>query len=211
MAGGLKGVSRTPGADVRARRNAAKLSADFLSVLGDGIETDADGLLTLVVQTPVVCDGSGIGLDFGTGLRNDGGVLKTDDTTIDHDSLLNVVSDEHIDHSIVSVTAGTGLTGGGDITASRTITLADATAAVIGGVKKSTARADSGQSTVTLSAVTDPVDAPVDADTLRDDLVANTIPDLKTRDGELETALETLAGEFNDLLAKLRAAGIVTV
>ena len=42
---------------------------------------------------------------------------------IDHDSLLNYVANDHVDHSTVSVTAGVGLTGGGDITASRTVDL----------------------------------------------------------------------------------------
>jgi hypothetical protein len=40
---------------------------------------------------------------------------------IDHDALLNFVSNEHIDHSAVTITAGIGLVGGGDLTASRTI------------------------------------------------------------------------------------------
>lgn len=38
---------------------------------------------------------------------------------IDHDTLLNFVADEHIAHSGITLTAGDGLTGGGDITASR--------------------------------------------------------------------------------------------
>ena len=38
---------------------------------------------------------------------------------IDHDALLNFVANEHIDHSSVSLSAGNGLTGGGDITTSR--------------------------------------------------------------------------------------------
>ena len=41
--------------------------------------------------------------------------------TIDHDSLANFVANEHIDHSAVSVVAGTGLTGGGTIAANRTL------------------------------------------------------------------------------------------
>jgi hypothetical protein len=43
--------------------------------------------------------------------------------TIDHDALSNFVADEHIAHSGVSITgeANGGLTGGGDITASRTL------------------------------------------------------------------------------------------
>ena len=44
---------------------------------------------------------------------------------VDHDLLLNFVANEHIDHSSVSINAGTGLSGGGDITTSRTIDLAN--------------------------------------------------------------------------------------
>jgi hypothetical protein len=40
--------------------------------------------------------------------------------SVDHDALLNFVADEHIAHTSVVLTAGTGLSGGGDITASRT-------------------------------------------------------------------------------------------
>jgi len=41
-------------------------------------------------------------------------------STIDHDALTNFVSDEHVAHSGVTLTAGTGLSGGGTIAASRT-------------------------------------------------------------------------------------------
>jgi hypothetical protein len=42
---------------------------------------------------------------------------------IDHDVLANFVANEHINHSSVSITAGTGLTGGGDLTATRTLAI----------------------------------------------------------------------------------------
>ena len=42
---------------------------------------------------------------------------------VDHNTLLNFVANKHIDHSAVSIIAGTGLSGGGDITVSRTLTL----------------------------------------------------------------------------------------
>lgn len=42
---------------------------------------------------------------------------------LDHDSFSGFVANEHVDHSGVDVTAGNGLTGGGDITATRTLTL----------------------------------------------------------------------------------------
>lgn len=39
---------------------------------------------------------------------------------VDHDSLLNYVAAQHVNHTGVTLTAGAGLTGGGDISASRT-------------------------------------------------------------------------------------------
>lgn len=44
---------------------------------------------------------------------------------VDHDALQNFVANEHVDHSAVNINAGTGLTGGGDITTSRTLNLAN--------------------------------------------------------------------------------------
>ena len=43
------------------------------------------------------------------------------EANIDHDALSNFVVNEHIDHSAVSIIAGTLLTGGGDLTSSRTL------------------------------------------------------------------------------------------
>lgn len=55
---------------------------------------------------------------------------------VDHNSLLNGGGNTHINHSSVSITAGTYLSGGGDITASRTINHANSavTPATYGGV-----------------------------------------------------------------------------
>ena len=57
----------------------------------------------------------------GTGITITNGTITTTDSDIVHDTLSGFVANEHIDHSGVSITAGNGLTGGGDITASRTI------------------------------------------------------------------------------------------
>lgn len=46
---------------------------------------------------------------------------------VDHNSLQNFVANKHIDHSTVSIAAGTGLSGGGDITATRTLNIANTT------------------------------------------------------------------------------------
>jgi hypothetical protein len=42
---------------------------------------------------------------------------------VDHDSTTNFVANEHIDHTSVSIIAGAGLTGGGDISSDRTINI----------------------------------------------------------------------------------------
>jgi Pectate lyase superfamily protein len=42
---------------------------------------------------------------------------------LDHNSLLNYSANRHIDHTTVSINAGTGLSGGGDISSTRTLSL----------------------------------------------------------------------------------------
>ena len=56
----------------------------------------------------------------GTGITLSGGTFSTTDSEIVHDDLSGFVANEHIDHSGVTLTAGSGLTGGGTIAASRT-------------------------------------------------------------------------------------------
>ena len=61
-----------------------------------------------------------LNIGAGTGITVAADDISTDDSAIVHDDLSGFVANEHIDHSGVTLTAGTGLTGGGDITASRT-------------------------------------------------------------------------------------------
>jgi len=42
---------------------------------------------------------------------------------VNHNALQNYVANQHIDHTTVSISAGAGLTGGGDISANRTISM----------------------------------------------------------------------------------------
>ena len=62
-------------------------------------------------------------LSASTGLsyNSSTGDFTTDDTQIVHNNLSGFVANEHIDHSAISIFAGTGLTGGGDITTNRTL------------------------------------------------------------------------------------------
>ena len=43
------------------------------------------------------------------------------ESTLNHDSLAGYVADEHVAHAGVTITAGAGMTGGGDISATRTL------------------------------------------------------------------------------------------
>lgn len=57
----------------------------------------------------------------GTGISVAANSVSTNDSQIVHDNLSGFVANEHIDHSGVSILAGTGLTGGGTIASSRTL------------------------------------------------------------------------------------------
>jgi hypothetical protein len=54
---------------------------------------------------------------------------------VDHNTTTNYVANEHIDHSTVNISAGSGMTGGGNITATRTLTLDTGSTHFTGGVK----------------------------------------------------------------------------
>lgn len=58
-------------------------------------------------------------LTASTGITLTDDTLTTNDSEIVHDNLNGYSADKHVAHSSVTLTAGTGLTGGGDITASR--------------------------------------------------------------------------------------------
>lgn len=76
---------------------------------------------SLDADTPVLADTFAFE-DIGGGDDNKA-TLTILNSILDHDALLNFVAGEHIDHTGVSVTAGTGLSGGGTIDATRTINL----------------------------------------------------------------------------------------
>jgi hypothetical protein len=54
-------------------------------------------------------------------LSDSSNTFSVNESQVDHDSLNQFVSSEHVDHSAVTISAGTALSGGGDLTASRTL------------------------------------------------------------------------------------------
>jgi len=104
--------------------------------LYDAIKLVSTDLITSIVTTPteeqiqdvvgsMFVDSSTINFTYDDALNTITAV--TIPTAIDHDLLLNFVANEHIDHTSVSILSGTGLTGGGNLTTTRTLSLANTT------------------------------------------------------------------------------------
>ena len=97
------------------RDDASTFTLDLSSLLDDTVANDA---------TITLSAGSGLtgGGSFTTDQASaDTVTFSTNDSEIVHDNLSGFVANEHIDHSTVSITAGDGLTGGGDLTATRNL------------------------------------------------------------------------------------------
>ena len=105
------------------------LARQAFSVTDNG----GDGSLTYDAGTGVITytgpSASEVRAHFsgGTGIDISSGVVSTVDGQIVHDNLSGFVADEHVAHSSVTITAGSGLTGGGTIAASRTINIGQGT------------------------------------------------------------------------------------
>ena len=115
---------------VAAATNEHVLTKDTVS--GNAIWKAATGgadAFTVKVDAAATADYLGATAAVGalrtsTGItKTDGGdfiTLTTNDSQIAHDSLSGYSANRHIDHTTVTLTAGTGMSGGGDISANRT-------------------------------------------------------------------------------------------
>lgn len=91
-------------------------------VAGNGLTgggTTGDVTLNLGVGAGLSVNSTAVSVVANTGIGANSSGIFTDDSAIVHDNLSGFVANEHINHSSVSLTAGNGLSGGGDITASR--------------------------------------------------------------------------------------------
>jgi hypothetical protein len=87
-----------------------------------------------VITRNTIDIGDDTNLTAGTGITLTGDTLSTTDSEIVHDSLSGFVANEHIDHSSITIGSGKGLTGGGTIVTSRSLTLDTGSAHFDGGV-----------------------------------------------------------------------------
>ena len=89
-------------------------AGDGITVAADAVAVDgANGIL-------VTTDGVNVQAADATISVVAGGIAAVPGS-IDHNTLLNSGGNQHIDHSGVNIDSGAGLTGGGDITATRTL------------------------------------------------------------------------------------------
>lgn len=96
--------------------------AQALAGAGAGAVGDITALADPNADRGLFWDDSADKVDWfslGTGIAFTGTVLGLDLANLDHNSLLNFVPNKHIDHTAVVLTAGSGLSGGGDISTSR--------------------------------------------------------------------------------------------
>ncbi len=111
---------------------ASGITIDGRDISADGALLDAIAGGKVAVDTNATPDFLGNAFNDGT-LRTSTGIsfadggdfitLTTNDGEIAHGSLSGYVANEHIDHSGVSISSGTGLTGGGAITSTQTLAL----------------------------------------------------------------------------------------
>lgn len=94
------------GVHVKANNGIVSNSTGTFAKAANGISVDSSGINVVAGNTQLVSNTTGVWID---------------QTKIDHNSLSNYDANKHVDHTAVSITAGSGLTGGGTIAASRTI------------------------------------------------------------------------------------------
>ena len=125
-ASALTAISEVVGADGFIFFDDSNSDAVRLGTVSDLPFTNNAGTITSVTGgTGLTGSGSSGGVTVnvgaGTGISVSSSAVSTNDSEIVHDNLSGFVANEHKDHSSIDIASGAGLTGGGDITATRTL------------------------------------------------------------------------------------------
>jgi hypothetical protein len=93
-----------------------------------GTSTSLGGSITaatILQGTGVISGSSQLTTDFDSRyLNTNGDSVVSGSSQISHDSTTGYSANRHVDHTAVTITAGSGLTGGGDISTTRTLSIA---------------------------------------------------------------------------------------
>jgi len=127
------GNGLTGGGNISSTRTLNIGSGDGITVNSDSIQVDGTVLRTNGFGIVSGSDQVTSSLDLRY-LEIQGDNVFSQSVQIDHDQTTNFVANEHINHTSVSITAGNGLTGGGNITSTRTLTLDTGSAHFTNGV-----------------------------------------------------------------------------
>jgi hypothetical protein len=131
---------------------------------------------------------------------------------VDHDATTNYVANEHIDHTSVSITAGDGLSGGGDISSTSTLTLNTGSTHFSTGVSASAAAAGfgagGGSGTIEGSGTTDYMPIFTNSTTLGNSPIYKSTA-LDATNGALGINTTDLSTSFGSV-PDLRVAGVST-
>src|SRR5210317_1304289 len=118
---------------------------------------------------------------------------------IDHDSTTNFVANEHIDHTSVTLTAGDGLTGGGDISSNRTFNVGAGTGVTVNANDVAIGQAVATNSNVTFGSVTVSNDVTINGDlNVLGDAVELQVSNLRIEDKLIEVASGSANSEAAD-------------
>lgn len=150
------GASETEDAHFQAVFDTGAQTIDYILIKSDTASATANkGLFRFNVDGTDILDVDDGGINFSTsmGISINGTDIITDsagtatlsnldaidattettlETALDHDDFTGFVSNEHIDHTSVTLTAGDGLSGGGDISANRSFAVDSTVARVTG-------------------------------------------------------------------------------
>jgi hypothetical protein len=184
---------------------------------------DAQGRLTAAASSAIAITSSAVS-DFSEAAQDAVGASLTDTASVDftysdagntisavvlpggvdHNSLQNYAANRHIDHTTVSISAGTGLTGGGDITTSRTLNLANT--AVVAGVYGTT----SAVPTITVDAQGRITNAGNTSISVTSSAVSDFSEAVDDRVSALVVAGSGISATYNDVTNTLTIASTIT-
>ena len=132
LTGNVTGVIQTAAQpNITSLGTLTALQVDNLNINGNTISSTSGALNLVPLAGQVVLIDGAVSIDAGvvTGITsltatNITGTLQTaTQAGVNHDSLLNYVAAEHVDHTSVNISAGNGLSGGGSIDVSRLLAL----------------------------------------------------------------------------------------